>query len=116
MKLIVAGGRDYTLTKDDWQLLTQIGPSEIVSGGAKGADAGGEEYAKYMGLPCKRFPADWKAHGKAAGPLRNRQMAEYADAVALFPGGRGTNSMRDEARRAGIKIFDYAAMRWGNQR
>lgn len=35
-------------------------------------------------LPVKQFPADWKTHGKAAGPIRNKQMAEYADAAIIF--------------------------------
>jgi len=34
-------------------------------------------------------------------------MATYADAVALFPGGKGTSSMRRQAINKGIKIYDY---------
>jgi predicted Rossmann-fold nucleotide-binding protein len=34
-------------------------------------------------------------------------MAEYADAVALFPGGRGTENMASEAAKAGLKVFDF---------
>ena len=106
MKLIIAGGRDYKMTFEDWQKLDEIDITEVVSGGASGADAEGERYAKNKAIPVSRFPADWKAHGKAAGPIRNRQMAKYADAVVLFPGGRGTASMRKEAIMAGIKIYD----------
>lgn len=108
MKLIIAGGRDYKLTAGDWERLGKIQISEIVSGCAAGADKGGEYYADQHGLPVSRFPADWDMHGKAAGPIRNRQMAEYADGVALFKGGRGTSSMRKEAERAGIEIFDFS--------
>jgi hypothetical protein len=107
MKLIIAGGRDYHLTPEDMQDLDRIPISEVVSGGASGADADGEQYANSHGLPVTRFPADWNAHGRAAGPIRNRQMAEYADGVALFPGGRGTASMYSEARKAGIEVFDF---------
>ena len=45
---------------------------------------------------------------KAAGPIRNKEMAEYADAVALFPGGTGTESMFKEAKAADIKIYNYS--------
>lgn len=107
MKLIIAGGRDYCLTETDTQGLDRIPISEVVSGGAPGADASGESYAHFNGLPVRKFPADWQTHGKAAGPIRNRQMAEYADGVALFPGGRGTASMFAEAQKAGIEIFDF---------
>ena len=106
MKLIIAGGRKYRLTADDAAYLDGLFIEEIVSGGATGADSGGEAYATHRGLNVKRFPADWDAYGKAAGPIRNRQMAEYADGVVLFPGGRGTASMAREARKAGIRIFD----------
>jgi hypothetical protein len=34
-------------------------------------------------------------------------MAQYADAVVVFPGGSGTRNMRDEARKAGRLIFDF---------
>ncbi len=107
MKLIIAGGRNYRLTSMDIAMLDLLKITEVVSGGATGADASGESYAGSRGYPVKRFPADWKAHGKAAGPIRNRQMAEYADGVALFPGGRGTESMHREAKRAGIDIYDF---------
>lgn len=107
MKLIVAGGRNYFLSKQDFDNLDQlpITITEIVSGCATGADAGGEAYAKKHNLPIKRFPPDWKLYGKAAGPMRNIQMAQYADAVVLFPGGKGTESMRREAEKYCLQIF-----------
>lgn len=109
MKLIIAGGRDHELVADDYKKLLDIPDvDEIVSGGCPtGVDSCGETWASVAALPVKQFPADWKAHGKAAGPIRNRQMAEYADAVALFPGGRGTASMHAEALAAGIVVYDF---------
>lgn len=105
MKTVIAGGRGYALTKDDIMWLDTLPISEVVSGGALGADIGGEQWARTKGISVKRFPADWATHGKAAGPIRNAQMAEYADAVVLFPGGRGTASMRSEAKKAGLTFF-----------
>lgn len=106
MKTIIAGGRDYLLTPEDWCYLYNLEITEVVSGGATGADAGGEEYAVKHNIPIKRFPADWEKHGRAAGPIRNAQMADYADAVVLFPGGKGTNSMFKIATAAGLIIYD----------
>jgi len=107
MKLIIAGGRDYLFSDQDREFLNSLkGITEVVSGAAPGADAQGEEWAESKGIPVRRFPADWKAHGRGAGPIRNVQMAEYADAVALFPGGRGTDSMRREAKRRGLTVFE----------
>jgi hypothetical protein len=46
MKLIIAGGRDYKFTKSDLEKLDSIeGITEVVSGGARGADKCGEIWA-----------------------------------------------------------------------
>ena len=102
MRLIIAGGRDYVLTGADHARLGDIdGVSEVVSGGAKGADLSGEQWANSRGIPIVRFNADWNNFGRGAGPERNRQMAKYANAVALFPGGKGTESMASIAKKGG---------------
>jgi len=111
MRLIIAGGRDYLLDLDDydhlWEIHQHYKVTEVVSGACAGADLCGEEWAKAHNIPIKRFPAEWEKYDKAAGPIRNRQMAYYADAVALFPGDRGTESMYNAALQAGIHIFDF---------
>lgn len=110
MRLIIAGGRDYQFTAEDLAFLDalhrQIGVTEVVSGAAPGADACGEAWAIANRIPVKLFPADWDKHGRAAGPIRNGLMAEYADGVALFPGGRGTASMKRLAMQRGIHVYD----------
>lgn len=92
MKLIIAGSRDF----QDYEFLkhslaffldiTEVDPKDltIVSGGARGADALGERFAKEFNIPVEVFPANWNLHGKAAGMIRNRQMAEYADHLIAF--------------------------------
>ena len=108
MKLIIAGGRDYVFNAKDIERLNSIdGITEVVSGGASGADYHGEKWAESKDIPIKKFPADWNKHGNSAGPIRNKQMAIYADAVALFPGGRGTSHMFRTALIAKLKIFDF---------
>lgn len=108
MKTIIAGGRDVV---DYFHLEEALEGyrcdiSEVVSGGAQGADALGERYAKGAGLPLKVFKADWQANGKAAGPIRNRQMAEYAQAlIAIWDGkSAGTKNMIEEARSRGLHV------------
>ena len=105
-KVVVAGGRDFSdykllATKLDHLLANYLPHVQIVSGGASGADALGERYAQDRGLSLATFPADWKTHGSAAGPIRNEQMAQYADAVVVFWDGlsRGTKSMRELAQK-----------------
>ena len=115
-KVIIAGSRDY----DDYHhlstacdfLLSDLYPDariEIVSGTARGADKLGERYAKERGYLLTRFPADWNMHGRSAGHLRNRDMAEYADALIAFPVGKspGTRNMIKQARQLDLHV-DYA--------
>jgi predicted Rossmann-fold nucleotide-binding protein len=111
VKVIIAGGRDFKPMAEDVLNLNQKhlqrGFTEVVCGGARGADSFGCSWAESLGIPVKVISADWDKHGKAEGPLRNREMAAYADAVILFPGGRGTESMYREAKAAGLRICDW---------
>jgi len=113
-KLIVAGCRHYNdyllLGKSVSAFMLESGlhteNTEIVSGGAKGADALGERYAKEFSLPLNVFEANWKQYGRAAGPIRNQQMAEYSTHLLAFlrEGSKGTRSMIKIATKKGLKI------------
>lgn len=107
MITIIAGGRNYYLTESDIGKLDALPITEVVEGGAPGVDRCAFRYAYKKGLRCTTFNAMWQEEGRAAGPIRNRKMANYAEAVVLFPGGRGTQSMYNEAVKAGLKIYDY---------
>lgn len=57
----------------------------FVSGGAKGADTIGQEWAKGYGL--KIYPPlkpDWNKYGRAAGPIRNSDIVKMADVIVAF--------------------------------
>lgn len=125
MKLIIAGSRDLFLKDQEIDdavkafvksnliaILGIITPggdyiSEIVSGGASGIDALGEAWATRRQIRVKRFPADWKKHGRAAGPIRNREMARYADgALVLWDGkSRGSKNMYETMRDLGKPVL-----------
>lgn len=111
MKLIIAGGRDYKPKANDMARLdalrAELGVTEVVSGCATGADAFGEEWAAYRGIPVKPFWAPWTRMGKPAGRFRNVQMAHYADACVVFPGDDGTDHMWRTAKRLGLRVFDW---------
>lgn len=120
-KVIIAGSRDfnnYDLLKEkhDFALRNKAnGNVEIVSGTARGADRLGERYASEKGIRVKQFPAQWERYGKRAGYLRNKEMAEYADALIAFWDGKslGTKMMIDLAERNGLKriVITYKEMR-----
>ena len=110
-KVIIAGTRsfqDYELLQSyvDYMLSRTTDVIEIVSGGAKGADALGERYAKEHGYRLKIFPANWEQYGKAAGYRRNAEMAAYADALIAFWDGksRGTMHMINLAKQRKLKV------------
>ncbi len=110
MKIIIAGSRDfnnYELLKEKIDFLTsKISENiEIVSGNARGADALGEKYAKENNHDLKLFPADWSI-GKSAGYIRNKQMADYADALIAFWDGesKGTKMMIELAKQMNLKV------------
>ena len=108
--MIIAGGRDYIPTAIDCLKLAfelgRIGATEIVCGMANGADRFGLNIGKALGYTIKKFPAEWEKHGKAAGLIRNGEMARYADILILYPGGRGTDNMKRQAEENGLKIIE----------
>jgi hypothetical protein len=83
----------------------------VVTGGARGADELAASWALGARVGVARHPADWQAHGRAAGPIRNGEMlrAESPDLVIAFPGGRGTADMVRQARAAGIDVWEVDA-------
>lgn len=114
MKVIIAGSREGFTIKDvrEAVLLSEFDPSEItevVSGGARGVDRLGEQWAKEMNIPIKQFIPDWDGLGKKAGHVRNREMGDYADAlIALWDGvSKGTKGMIEYAEKKGLKVYVY---------
>ncbi len=110
MKLIVAGGRDFTDYQKLCSILNKIlehRTFEVVCGEARGADKLGRKFAEENQLKVHSFPADWDTHGKSAGYIRNKAMAEFSDACVAFWDGksRGTKHMIDLATQMSIKVI-----------
>lgn len=55
---------------------------ELISGHCSGTDKLAEKYAKENDLNIKIFEAQWKHYGRAAGPIRNKEMIDY---ISNFP-------------------------------
>ena len=86
----------------------------LFHGGARGADAAIARAAHQLGWSAIALPAAWERHGRAAGPIRNRELLQLAIAEAMaytsplaatsvlllaFPGGPGTASLVQQVRR-----------------
>lgn len=113
MKILVCGGRDYDNAAFVFSILDHLHAgepvTELMQGGAPGADALARDWAKARGIKRWVCHADWKAHGRAAGPKRNARMLEWKpDLVVAFPGGRGTQNMIAQARAAGVEVREIA--------
>jgi hypothetical protein len=111
VKLIIAGSRSIHASAVDTvgPKLAELGwtPTQIVSGGALGADQVGERWARMNGIPIRQFIPDWGGYaGMRAGHVRNSQMADYADALlALWDGeSKGTAHMVKVATERRLKV------------
>lgn len=125
MKVLVCGARDYGLIRVgrysinsySWDAVSTVTKrlqqlpedATIIQGGAAGADFLARVVAMRLGLNCKQFDADWRQYGRAAGPVRNRQMLdEQPDLVIAFhpdlSKSKGTADCIKEAKRRGIPV------------
>lgn len=137
MKLIIAGSRNIPKEVAFWKFLqsSEPGNSEFslnlwfadrqIKEFVTGCCPTGPDQVPYMlaswwetsgyGLQADivEFPADWNTHGKAAGPIRNRKMAEYADALLLIWDGksRGSTNMYNEMRKLDKPVFQIIVCR-----
>lgn len=87
------------------------GISEIISGGAAGADALGERYATAEKIPLTVIIADWQKHGKAAGPMRNTEIVERADQIIAIWDGQSTGTA-DTIRKAKAQGKEVMILRY----
>lgn len=110
MRVIIAGSRNYSNYHEPKEVcdkyLSKSTDICIISGTANGADKLGEQYAKEKGFSLKQFPADWDKHGKSAGYIRNKEMADNADALIAFWDGAssGTKHMINIAREKKLLV------------
>ena len=114
-RIIVCGNKDFKdrdfCLKKLGEMVPEYTNPEIISGHARGVDAFAEEYAGMAGVKCTVFKAEWNLYSKAAGPIRNRAMLNYAmeetPVVIAFWNlkSRGTKNMVEQARKAEVEVI-----------
>jgi uncharacterized phage-like protein YoqJ len=110
MRVIIAGCRTFTDYRDLHELVRGSGIRKkiklIITGGAKGADELGKEYAKINEIDHFEYLPEWEKYGRSAGPIRNKKMIEAADGLlAIWDGSsKGTAHIISEARKKGIFV------------
>lgn len=109
MKLAIIGSRTF----DDYDLMRSTvdltGVTEIISGGARGADALAERLANDHGIKLTVFRADWKNLGFKAGHIRNSLIVEAADVIIAYWDGVSTGTLDSikKARKLGKPCIVY---------
>lgn len=105
MRVIIAGSRDFCNRRlvDETMEKYKAEVTAICCGGARGADSLGRAWARDNKIEVLNFPAQWDLYGKAAGPIRNYEMAQAADFLVAFwdDKSRGTKNMIESMRRLG---------------
>lgn len=114
-RVIVCGSRDWhdrkiiadnlnrLVEERSWRFPNPV----VVHGAARGADRLAADEAGKAGFLVEAHPADWNQHGKAAGFIRNEEMAKPGAnlCLAFWDGkSKGTLHMMDTARRHGIDV------------
>jgi len=118
MKIGIIGSRtfnDYELLKevmsDYLNRDNELNCNLVVSGGAKGADSLGEQWAKENNIPTVIFKPDWDKYGKSAGFIRNQDIVKNSDMIVVFWDkiSKGTKSSIDLCVKSGkiVKIVDF---------
>ena len=121
MRLLVCGTRTYS---DEFFMFARLDElhskhniTVVIEGEAKGADKMARKWAEQNNIPVSRFPARWGKFGRAAGPIRNKQMLTEGqpDMVAAFidkPLGQtiGTLNMINQASKAKIDWSWYSSL------
>lgn len=111
MRVLVCGDRHWDQPMVILERLGKLPPDTVVIHGAcRGADRFAGEVADALGFEVEEYPAEWDLYGRAAGPIRNRQMLEEGkpDLVLAFHAdighSRGTKDMVAVAVKAEVPV------------
>lgn len=101
MKVAVIGSR--SITSYPLEGLIPSDTTEIISGGARGADSLARQYALTHGIPCTEIRPDYPRYGKGAPLRRNMEIIACADMVIAIWDGKstGTAQVIAECRKIG---------------
>jgi predicted Rossmann fold nucleotide-binding protein DprA/Smf involved in DNA uptake len=101
MKIAIIGSRGFTDQTLFESVMKEYQPSEVISGGAIGADSFAAAWAKNHSIPLQEFLPDYKKYGRSAPIKRNDLIVDAADIVVAFWDGtsRGTKYTIDYAKK-----------------
>lgn len=103
--LAVIGSRGFTDKRKFLEAMERFfgetRPDGIISGGARGVDTMGKEWAEVRRIPVTVIRPDWGREGRSATFNRNAEVIGACDMVIAFWGGKsaGTRDSLEVARR-----------------
>ena len=108
-KMGVIGSRTFVNYEFMKEILDSFPFSEIVSGGAKGADSLAKRYAEEKNISITEILPDWNQYGKIAGFKRNKLIINQSDAIIAFWDGnsKGTAHSIRLAREVGKNVYVF---------
>ena len=112
IRVLVCGSRDWTNYRAIRRELGRLRKLQVtvIHGGCRGADIAAGRVAQDFGFVVEEYPADWDRYGRAAGPIRNKQMLDEGspDEVWAFHEdlrhSKGTANMVRQAQHADIPV------------
>ncbi len=115
MRVLIAGTRTYTADILIDAVVAGLSAQDdlvVIEGEAPGADTLAREAAECLNVTVEPYPAKWDQFGKAAGPIRNKQMLDEGkpDFVLAFldrpeSESKGTANMIKQAQKAGLPVY-----------
>lgn len=121
MLVIVTGSRDFADSQQIHQDLEKLDIETLYHGACPtGADAIAHDWCLKRKIPVQTFPAKWREHGRAAGPIRNAEMIKHVKTIGQVkhkkvlvlayksdPISKGTDNTITLAKEAGLTIVEF---------
>jgi len=122
-QLLVCGSREYELATELERVLDALvsvnRPSQVIVGGARGADRLAAAWSRKRGFETVTVLADWNRDGKSAGFKRNERMVNRlrsGDKVVAFvvdataPTAGTAHTMGLAAKKGfPVRVYDHAS-------
>jgi hypothetical protein len=113
MRLLVFGDRNWKSYLPIEREIKRRDPDVVIEGEAPGADSLARLVCESHDIAVVKFPADWRKYGRAAGPIRNRQMLDEGkpdEAIGFHANiakSKGSKNMKEQCEKRGIPVTIY---------